>query len=788
MDNLIERGLQEKLICFDEKQETITYIYQNKKRAYTNPEEKIQANTFLKLVLELKYPVEHIQQFVSIQMGSSVKEADIVVYNDTAHKSPYIVVECKKDDISDLMFKSAVDQAFSYAVAEGASYVWVSSGLKDEFYKVPKEKPKDRISIPDIPKYGSTTIKEYKFAFNDQQFSSLEKVSESELVQIFKQAHNALWGGGELNPSEAFDELDKLIFCKIWDEKQMEEKPKQNKGKPYHFQIIAREENGVQISNKIINQELKDRILKLYENGREKDPEIFKDDIKLSAEKIRSVVGYLQKVNLSKTDLDSKGRAFESFLGSFFRGNFGQYFTPRAIVKFIVDVLPIDEKSKVLDSSCGSGGFLLYALDKVRKEADKEFGEFDEETGSYIVPENHQKHHNYWHNFAQNCLYGIEINKQISRVAKMNMIIHDDGHTNVIECDGLNPITPKPQEWLNQKYNEIDKQKNKEKEDTKKLLQNKKEELQIKLKEIEEERNKEKDSAKEEFEQYNASTIQVKSGNFKFEENSFDFIITNPPFGSIIKQAEKAYLHQYSLAHKEINWLDISDKQERQKRENQSTEVLFIEQGYKFLKEDGFLAIVIPDGILTNSSLQYVRDSVEEMFRIIAVVSMPQTAFSANGAGVKSSVLFLRKYRGEQSEKIKNLKINLQRDSLEDPAHDYKRKANELLANKKQELKELNKLFPSKKDKQTDEYKSKKADIDQRHKKELELLQSRLLESYSDKKTRLFKEQGLDYEIFMAIAENIGYDATGKETGINELDYIGKKLREFINNITKVES
>ena len=93
--------------------------------------------------------------------------------------------------------------------------------------------------------------------------------------------------------------------------------------------------------------------------------------ISLSPEKLRTVVGYLERINLGKTDLDSKGRAFETFMGSFFRGDFGQYFTPRVIVKFIVDVLPITHESLVLDTSCGSGGFLLHALDKVRREADE---------------------------------------------------------------------------------------------------------------------------------------------------------------------------------------------------------------------------------------------------------------------------------------------------------------------------------------------------------------------------------------------------------------------------------
>jgi type I restriction enzyme M protein len=58
---------------------------------------------------------------------------------------------------------------------------------------------------------------------------------------------------------------------------------------------------------------------------------VFKEDIRLSDQRIATVVGFLQDIDLGKTDLDSKGRAFETFMSSFFRGNFGQFFTPREI-------------------------------------------------------------------------------------------------------------------------------------------------------------------------------------------------------------------------------------------------------------------------------------------------------------------------------------------------------------------------------------------------------------------------------------------------------------------------
>lgn len=726
-EKLIEQGIKAKLISFNEETNYITYHHQNKSRSYKNPEEKVQALTFLKLVLEYNYPVENIEQFVTVQMGVAKKEADIIVYKDKGHKSPLIVVECKKEEISELEFRTAIDQAFSYAVTEGAKYVWTTSGIKDEYYEVPKEKPKERITVTDIPEYGKNRVSRYKYIRggkrNGEKFHDIEVVTEDNLTKVFKQAHNALWGGGELNASEAFDELDKLIFCKIWDERNCK------RGEPYKFQVISefvKRGEKEEASTELTNQKLKERINELYDEGRKQDPEVFKESVRLDVTKIRTVVGYLAGINLNKTDLDSKGRAFETFMGSFFRGDFGQYFTPRPIVKFIVNVLPLKKNSYVLDTSCGSGGFLLHALEKVRLQANTEFSNYKTD------PDERIDWKEYWHDFAENYLYGIEINEQIARTAKMNMIIHDDGHTNVISCDGLLQITPKKKPTL------------------------------------------ETDEEREERETSNRQTIQVKGNNKRFKENHFDFIITNPPFGSSVKQTEKAYLHQYGFGQKQVDYLDVKNSNVKD-RDSQSTEVLFIEQAYNFLKEGAYLAMVIPDGVLTNSSMQYVRDGIEEMYRIVAVVSMPQTAFSATGAGVKSSVLFLKKYTKKQSNEIKVLKLKLQDEVKTE--YDYVKKIRTLEAEKKEKTKALNAQYA----KGSEVLKELKAELSKEYKEKVEQLKDIVNDAY-----KLSKEEALkayDYDIFMAIAEDIGYDATGKETQLNELDYIGQELGKFIESI-----
>ena len=720
MEDIIKRGIEKGLISFNEDQSRITYTYVNKTRNYLDPEEIVEAESFLKLILVYNYPVHRIKLFEKVTMGASKKEADIIVYEDDLCFNPSIIVECKKQDVSEAEFLQAIEQAASYAYALSGTvkYIWTTSGIKDSYLQIDKER-QTRIQIPNIPLFGKPVPK-YTYvkggrlrneeAGNDvvkQQFFDLEQVSESELTNRFKKAHQSLWAGGELNPSDAFDELDKLIFCKIWDER----KPRKN-GEPYAFQIfdIEKPKNASQKDIDAIEQqitiELAKRIFALYEEGRSRDKEVFKDNIRLTPQRIRTVVSYLQGVNLSKTDLDSKGKAFETFMGSYFRGDFGQYFTPRNIVKFIVDVLPINNDSKVLDTSCGSGGFLLYALDKVRQQA-----------GIYYN-EGTIEHYNHWHDFASKNLFGIEINEQIARTAKMNMIIHDDGHTNVISSDGL----------------------------------------------------------------LRDDVIRERTENKGFEYETFDVIITNPPFGSTIKQTEKAYLHQYSFGNKDVDWLDTKNSAVKE-RDSQSTEVLFIEQDYNFLKEGGYMAIVIPDGILTNSSLQYVRDNIGEWFRIVAVVSMPQDAFKANGAGVKSSVLFLKKWTKEQCGKIKGIKLSLQK-RIKNEAH-YEA----AVAHWEKEKKDVIKNFIGFEN--TTGYKDKKSieknpefiewkrQIAEQYNQKVADLKDQLEERLAER----LKTEIPDYPIFMAIAEQIGYDATGKEIPVNDLEMIGAELKKFIESI-----
>lgn len=655
---LFVEGHRNGYISFVEKGGTTFIKYHCKNtpnpRKLENPEEFVQATAFLRLITEYNYSNLNISVNESVQEGSSTKEADIIVYNDN-HKKILIVVECKKEDINERQFQVAIDQAYTYAHSLAAQYVWVTSGIRNEYFEIVTMFPVERISISDIPKKDGK-VDRFKYIKGGRE---PQPGTKAELMQKFKSAHDALWGGGALAPTTAFDELDKLIFCKIWDEKWKDNSP-QTKGEPFDFQIISYPEDQDDKQNTKAKTELEKRIRKLYEQGRKKDPEVFKDDIKLDKHKIYTVVQYLQDINLSKTDLDAKGLAFQNFMGEFFRGDFGQFFTPDSIVDFIVKSIGINKDWKILDTSCGSGGFLLHALKEVRDDADSTFSD---EIGSVSW-------RNYWHEFAEKHLYGIEINEQISRVAKMNMIIHDDGHTNIITNDGLK----------------------------------------------------------------NNRTIEIENRNLNFQDGTFDLIMTNPPFGSSVKMDEVGYYQDYELFEKnlgitEIKERIIDDNNKKKWRTSQNTEVLFLERCYKYLNEEnGYLAIVIPDGILTNATSQFVRDWIVEHFRILAVVSLPQHTFAHVKAGVKSSVLFLKKHP---------LKLT---QALEQTLTDIKAQVR----------------------------KEKGLDKEQHEERILALYKDAIF-SYSQ-----------DYEVLMLEVENVGYDATGKFVSGTELIPVARIIRSFI--------
>ena len=725
---------------------TIRYIAPDKKYRFTNPEEQVRAKFYVELIEYFQYSENRIDLEVTVPRRTPSDFADIVVFQDDDKKDPFIVVECKKDETSEAEFEQAIEQAFGNCNSLSGHYAVVVAGNTRRSFDVKNYKPGERTeNIIADPPVGYGKVQEWRYLKGDPR-SELSVIERGDLIRVLEKCHQTLWQGGKFAPTQAFDELAKILFIKIRDEKKA-----RRDGEPYDFQIKTRE-NAESVAN---------RINRLYQEAKTQDPEVFTEDIEIDESRLFSVVNHLQGISLNQTDLDVKGIAFERFLGNFFKGEIGQFFTPREVVEFMVDMVTPHHEELILDPACGSGGFLLHAMDYIRKQA------------SDFYTEGTPEHYTHWHDFAKDRLFGIEVNDSIARVAKMNMIIHDDGHSNVISNDAL-----------------VD---------------------------------------------FNVLYDQHRG----FGKEKFDVILTNPPFGADIKQTELPYLENYELG---------------KGKTSRKTEILFLERCFDFLKwETGKLAIILPDGILTNSSLQDVRDYIERHYQILAVVSLPQIAFSHYGAGVKTSILFLRKLSKQEYDRYQAAINQItqkneagyvpQIEALEDerqttitkgsPAQvdvmeTYRQQFMAILDSIDALNQKLDKtpsktvqrlssfFFPGMDPTPTTEFElfdAKTARIELKaqtnklnalekeykaafkaaadpewenqikaeYKEQIDAVK----EEWEEKNVEDIREwvqENANHPIFMAIAERIGYDATGRKDSVNELNTICEEYRKFIEN------
>ena len=556
------------------RNQRIYYATADHSERWSDPEEKVRAEFWAELIYKYEYLPKHIGFEVNVPRRTPNDYADLVIFRDDELKDPWFVFECKRPHVSDTAFKQSIEQACGNRASLGASYCGAISGRTRHLLRFDKFLPgeRDRNHLTDIPiAYGDPPA--WRF-YKNNRGHDLAAVQREELRAAIRKCHQTLWEGGRRSPITAFGEFSKLVFLKHLDEKNDDIED----GEPYEFQ----RRDGETI------ERLAERNEDLYTVQQEREPGVFTDSIRVEPPILAQCVEHLEGISLDRTELDTKGVAFEEFMGGFFKGDFGQYFTPRELISFAVQILDPGRNDLIVDPACGSGGFLLYALDHVRRQADRRF------PNHRTDPDERVRHERYWHNFAQNNLYGIEINDEIARVAKMNMIIHDDRHTNVVDWDALD------------------------------------------------------------FQQ------NIQARHTGLTEDKFDMVLTNPPFGATIKRTEKGdgYLEQYDLRRylnknnypgKDITGEDVpagakSGRRAVRERASVKTEILFLERIHSFLKPgSGRAAVVLPDGILTNSSLEGVRHWILRHFQLLAVVSLPQFAFAHYDAGVKASIVFLRR-------------------------------------------------------------------------------------------------------------------------------------------------
>lgn len=557
------------------------------------PEEYVRQTVEKRLVNEHKYLPKQIKIEYTLQLGSRKPRADIVIFDkdcsEQTQENVRIIIECKKDTVEARNAKDGVEQLKSYmsACPNCEWGMWTNGRQKEVYRKYVNEKGKiDFMDYNDIPSADGNLDD-----INRPKRTTLKNAYDDNLLFTFKTCHNHIYVNDGLQKQPAFFELLKVIFCKIEDER--------NITKPLEFYATSEER-----SNPDGQLTVKKRISRIFDQVKNKKKYrlIFdaNDEIKLSPRSLAYIVSELQKYSLLNTNIDIKGKAYEEIVGANLRGDRGEFFTPRNVMKMVVEMINPGVDDKVLDSSCGTGGFLVNAMTHVIEKLEKQF---EEELG---LP----KHE--WSNEAVNAFrdrisdmaktnyFGFDINPDLVKATKMNMVMNNDGSGNILQSNSLLP----PHEWTDD------------------FRSNLAEALGI-----------EKSSIR------NHKTIEF-----------FDVIVTNPPFGSKIPIKDKAILEQFELAHiwendKKANTWTMTDRLQA----SVPPEILFVERCTQFLVPGGRMGIVLPDNILGAPGLGYIREWLIKNHRIIASVDLHVDTFQPRN-GTQTSVLFLQKKTQAQKD------------------------------------------------------------------------------------------------------------------------------------------
>lgn len=746
-----------------EVQEKDGKIYCPLKKSWhvSTPEERVRQYYIAILANKYGYSLEQMDQELKVnnsKRGQGKARADIVIWKSEQDKkdkkAAFIVVECKAENV-----KVRVEdyyQGFNYASWAHAEFFVTTNEKETKYFNVdPAYLPQKLDEVVAIP-----TAKDVDDAARIEQIKNQTKLfTRDEFTKTLRACHNIIRNNDKLSPEAAFDEISKLLFMKIRFERD-------NKG----MKVFTKQEylDAAQNHEKNVRPGLKGTDLYalsymqfLFRTTKEffKDDRLFddKDEINIRENSFIQILEKLETFNLSDTQDDVKGIAFEEFLGTTFRGELGQFFTPRTIVDFMTEILDPQEGEIICDPTCGSGGFLIKAFEYVREkiEADirskKDSLRLSIEGNDYdALPEDKQVKISHsidkmqaalnteldtgiegsrMYQLSRNCIYGTDANPRMARTSKMNMIMHGDGHGGVHHHDGLLNV------------------------------------------------------------------------NGIFEER-FDVILTNPPFGQnvdrgqLISEADKftdeemkkKYKKKYGAAYDEAlkqvddhigeSLLSLYDLG----KTSTLTEVLFMERCLRLLKKGGRMGMVLPEGVLNNKNLQAVREYFEGKAKIILICSIPQDVFIAAGATVKPSLVFMRRFTNDEESEYANCKsealaeVTALHQAEIDKLEATIAKADALTESLKDDLKKAKtKLKQAKKDKknttsvETEITTIKKEQADNRlHKKTAE---KELKELYKqiDEETKPVVKKKFDYDIPIAKIDDAGITTTGAASEGNQL-------------------
>jgi type I restriction enzyme M protein len=578
------------------------------------PEETVRQEYLCVLINEYGFDLGQVAEELEVTgRGSGHARADFVIWRTAQDKrdsrNPLIIVECKSDNVT--IRPGDYGQGDNYARLSGARFFVTHNSRETKYWRVVHDKmPKALEELSNVP-HADASDSEI-----DRLIAELKVFKEDEFATLLHQCHNVIRNREKLDPAAAFDEIAKILFIKVYVERELRTKRRRKN-------LFTVEYLDDMVGRHPLNT-LFEETKEAYANDGIFDRD---EEIRLRPATGRDIVKLLERYNLSDTSEDIKGIAFERFLGRTFRGEIGQFFTPRSIVEFMIRMVEPREGDVICDPASGSGGFLIRFFEIVREQvyadADREYAAYRSEVEASAVSaaakaEALRKKYDEiqealdpqrvgsraW-TLANRCIFGTDANERMARTSKMNMIMHGDGHGGVHHHDGFLNV----------------------------------------------------------------------NGIF---EGRFDIILTNPPFGSTVEpsdvvheadvlpsaELESRYRRDYgalydagmarvrSAAGSPIASLFTLPRGSRSKVK---TEILFLERCLDLLKPGGRLGIVLPEGILNNPSLAYVREFCEDRAYVRAIVSLPPETFLSSGAAVKASLVFLQKFSASEKERFDRL-------------------------------------------------------------------------------------------------------------------------------------
>ncbi|MGD9685482.1 MAG: restriction endonuclease subunit M [Desulfobacter sp.] len=564
--------------------------------------EQIRQEEERKLLEEFGYPIEQKSDLIRKDVRIKPRQLKPRKFPLAVLRSPtvagqsvndrlYILIDIQKPKTKAEDSKKGAEIVAEYLrdtpAAEFA--VWTNGTDRVVYWKQTGKIKVRTLLVNDIPSYGKGA--EDCFA---KEKESLRVARGLSLRQAFQRCHDYVYAHQGGSNETIFWEFLKIVFAKIQDERNLQKATVEGREPERLFRIASLEERND--DEKAV--QVKERLDALYVQVRHHYPELFGaqiDKIDLAAPIISYVVAQLAEYDFLGSSVDVKGEAYEAIVGKNLQGTRGEFFTPRNAVKMGIRMLDPEPGMKCIDPACGTGGFIVvilnYMAEKVRLNLQAEGLDPD---GKDLERFNHELR------LVAQKVFGTDINPNLVRVARMNMLMNNDGQGGITHLDGLAP----PEKWNFPSGVMHLYQPDKTWKDTP-IADYLRDEMQL---------------------------------------GTFDIVASNPPFGAKIKIESEVILTQYELARK---WVYDSDRRLWSPtpvlQSGVAPEILFLERCVSLLKPGtGKLCIVLPDGILGNPDDEYIRYWLLKHCEVLALVDMPVELFLPK-VGMQTHLVFLRR-------------------------------------------------------------------------------------------------------------------------------------------------